>query len=109
MNKQKKTQGYHNLFKISLQIYFLHDMISIKIIFTFFPVTCLQCYSCQAKDDTRCNDPLTPDNMNQIGGMGDCGDGYTHCIKFKTLQYLADSGYITGKSRGKWSYRHLLE
>ena len=62
-------------------------------------VTCLQCYSCQAKDDTRCNDPLTPDNMNQIGGMGDCGDGYTHCIKFKTLQYLADSGYITGKSR----------
>lgn len=62
-------------------------------------ISSLQCYSCQAKDDTRCNDPLTPDNMEALGGMGDCGDDYTHCQKFKTIQSLSDSGYITGKWR----------
>lgn len=62
-------------------------------------VTCLQCYECQAKDDQRCNDPFTPADMNNIGGMSECSDDYTHCIKFKTLQYLSDSGYVTGTWR----------
>ena len=70
--------------------------------FTFyFSVSCLQCYECQAKDDTRCNDPFTPADMDGIGGLSECSDGYTHCIKFKTVQQLGDSGYIDGKWRGK--------
>lgn len=49
--------------------------------------------------------------MNNIGGMQECSDDYTHCIKFKTLQYLSDSGYVTGTWRGKLrveKYMHYI-
>ncbi|OWF56580.1 uncharacterized protein LOC110445831 [Mizuhopecten yessoensis] len=58
---------------------------------------CLECYDCAAKDDPICLDPF--DLQANDGGTSECGDKDTHCMKFKTVSFLSDSGFITGKDR----------
>ncbi|XP_033752649.1 uncharacterized protein LOC117336277 [Pecten maximus] len=58
---------------------------------------CLECYDCAAKDDPICLDPF--DLAANEGGTSECGEKDTHCIKFKTVSFLSDSGFITGKDR----------
>ncbi|XP_060064527.1 uncharacterized protein LOC132544892 isoform X2 [Ylistrum balloti] len=57
----------------------------------------LECYDCAAKDDPICLDPF--DLVKNEGGTSECGEKDTHCMKFKTVSFLADSGFITGRDR----------
>lgn len=67
-----------------------------------FPGLCLNCYECQSKDDTVCLDPFT-DERKDIVGDAECDPKATHCVKYKTVMHLLDSGFITGRARGKGS------
>lgn len=67
-----------------------------------FPGLCLNCYECQSKDDTVCLDPFT-DERKDIVGDAECDPKATHCVKYKTIMHLLDSGFITGRARGKGS------
>lgn len=58
---------------------------------------CLECFDCAAKDDPICLDPFS--EVANADGTSECGPKDTHCIKFKTVSFLADSGFITGKDR----------
>lgn len=59
---------------------------------------CLNCYECQSKDDTVCLDPFT-DERKDIVGDAECDPKATHCVKYKTVMHLLDSGFITGRAR----------
>lgn len=61
---------------------------------------CLNCYECQSKDDTVCLDPFS-DERKDIVGDAECDPKATHCVKYKTVMHLLDSGFITGRARGK--------
>lgn len=77
-------------------IHFFHTCIFV------FPGLCLNCYECQSKDDTVCLDPFT-DERKDIVGDAECDPKATHCVKYKTVMHLLDSGFITGRARGKGS------
>lgn len=59
---------------------------------------CLNCYECQSKDDTVCLDPFS-DERKDIVGDAECDPKATHCVKYKTVMHLLDSGFITGRAR----------
>ncbi|XP_061178148.1 uncharacterized protein LOC133186822 [Saccostrea echinata] len=58
----------------------------------------LNCYECQSKDDTVCLDPFT-DSRKEVVGEAECSEKATHCVKYKTIMHLLDSGFITGRAR----------
>lgn len=62
----------------------------------------LNCFECQSKDDTVCLDPFTS-NRQDVVGEAECDSKATHCVKYKTIMHLLDSGFITGRARGKTS------
>ena len=47
-----------------------------------------------------CLDPYNGEEM--ADNLAGCDDG-SHCVKYKTVQKLRDSGYINGWERGNWS------
>ncbi|ESO97825.1 hypothetical protein LOTGIDRAFT_228378 [Lottia gigantea] len=55
--------------------------------------TCLQCQQCTTLESPTCLDPYGEDNLD------DCEDKHTHCVKYKTVIQLRDTGYIDGESR----------
>lgn len=66
----------------------------------FFAGFGLNCYECQSKDDTVCLDPFTEDRKDIVGDA-ECDEKATHCVKYKTVMHLLDSGFITGRARGE--------
>ncbi|XP_048729140.1 uncharacterized protein LOC125646685 [Ostrea edulis] len=58
----------------------------------------LNCFECQSKDDTVCLDPFTS-NRQDVVGEAECDSKATHCVKYKTIMHLLDSGFITGRAR----------
>ncbi|KAK7476912.1 hypothetical protein BaRGS_00031851, partial [Batillaria attramentaria] len=58
---------------------------------------CLQCHECTTIETPEgCLDPYDGEEM--ADNMGDCDDG-SHCLKYKTVVKLRDSGYIMGWER----------
>lgn len=62
----------------------------------------LQCYECASKDESAenpyCKDPFGKAYADENYGS-ECGEKITHCIKYKTVSYLLDSGFISGNAR----------
>ena len=59
----------------------------------------LECYDCSSRDDLQCRDPFGAFQEDYFG-TSECGPKATHCVKYKTVVFLQDSGFITGKERG---------
>ncbi|KAL3842579.1 hypothetical protein ACJMK2_020573 [Sinanodonta woodiana] len=61
----------------------------------------IDCYQCASKDgdsiNRACLDPYDP--VENEGDMGGCGFMDTHCVKYKTMSKLYDSGFITGEPK----------
>ncbi|KAK3101983.1 hypothetical protein FSP39_007824 [Pinctada imbricata] len=58
----------------------------------------LECYDCASRDDQRCLDPFD-DVRKEAMGTSECSEKNTHCVKYKTVVFLQDSGFILGKER----------
>lgn len=63
--------------------------------FTPFSVFSLQCHQCSTLETRNCLDPYSTDSS------GDCDDDQ-YCVKYKTMVWIRDSGYINGKEKSKW-------
>ncbi|KAK3584316.1 hypothetical protein CHS0354_017127 [Potamilus streckersoni] len=78
-------------YKILIAVLFMHMRTGVSI----------DCYQCASKDgDSRnrvCLDPYDP--IENEGDMGSCGYLDTHCVKYKTISKLYDSGFITGEPK----------
>ena len=60
----------------------------------------LNCHQCASKDNLDCLDPYDGDVMEEEYSDS-CEDTDTHCLKHKVISRLYDSGFISGKPRGK--------
>ncbi|KAK7099599.1 uncharacterized protein [Littorina saxatilis] len=60
-------------------------------------VECLDCHECAAISADDCLDPYSGPAMAD-DYMSTCDDG-SHCVKYKTVIKLRDSGYIMGWER----------
>ncbi|XP_076471017.1 uncharacterized protein LOC143300953 [Babylonia areolata] len=57
---------------------------------------CLECHECVTIESDACLDPY--DVNDNADNMGECDPG-SHCLKYKTVQKIRDSGYIMGWER----------
>lgn len=72
-------------------------IIAVLVFATFVAIGhCLQCHACATLETPTCLDFYNGEE--NAGNMGDCDPG-SHCLKYKTVAKIRDSGYIMGWER----------
>ncbi|XP_041365890.1 uncharacterized protein LOC121380921 [Gigantopelta aegis] len=69
-------------------------------------VSALVCHQCAEIGGDDCGDPYDPIGNDNTD---DCGDKDTHCVKYKTIIKIRDSGYINGRERESVIVSRLCE